>query len=69
MEWDYDKAEIVETKKNAESAFVPPCTKDVFTKTYSNIVADSLQWSKNDAGDYGKYLTDLFQWFKNQKWQ
>lgn len=69
MEWDRIEGEIVEKKNKAESAFVPPCTKDVFTKSYSNIVADSLQWSTDDARDYGKYLEDLFIWFKNQKWQ
>lgn len=57
------KDDFKEITEDAVSAFVPPCTKDVFMKTYSNIVGDSLRWSNSDANDYAKYLEELFQWF------
>lgn len=59
----WDKDDFKEITEDAVSAFVPPCTKDVFMKTYSNIVGDSLRWSNSDANDYAKYLEELFQWF------
>lgn len=59
----WDKDDFKEITEDAVSAFGPPCTKDVFMKTYSNIVGDSLRWSNSDANDYAKYLEELFQWF------
>lgn len=65
ISWNKEKNDFEETTTIADSAFVPPCTKDVFTKTYSNVVADSLQWGELDASDYGTYLTELFDWFNS----
>lgn len=62
-EWS-DTAGIIIREKMAKSAFVPPCTKDVFMKTYSNVVSNSMAWTLNDADEYAVYLAELFDWFK-----
>jgi hypothetical protein len=40
----------VETE--AESPFVPPCTKRVFLKYYSASYSENNYWTKNDAEQY-----------------
>lgn len=65
-QWNKDDKKIVISKQEVESAFVPPCTKDVFMKTYSNVVSNSMAWTPSDAAEYANYLTDLFDWFKRK---
>ena len=43
------------------SAFVPPCTKNVFMKYYSSVVGDSNYWTKEDAE---AYKTDIMNCVK-----
>ena len=35
-----------------EIAFVPPCTKNVFTKNYTNMPSSMVNWTKEDAEGY-----------------
>lgn len=66
--WNKEKA-IVEIKKDpAPSAFVPPCTKDVFMKSYSQVPGNPMEWTKGDAEAYLKHINDLFDWFKTYNW-
>ena len=65
-EWNKDDQKIVIKKRDVDSAFVPPCTKDVFMKTYSNVVSNSMAWTPDDAESYACYLTELFNWFKEK---
>lgn len=39
-----------------EIAFVPPCTKNVFTKNYTDMPSSMVNWTKEDANGY---LTDI----------
>ena len=41
-------------EKEANSSFVPPCTKQVFLKYFSSTAGDNNYWTKNDAEDYKK---------------
>lgn len=45
--------------------YIPLCTRNVFTKSYSNIVGNVLFWTQADAEDYFnqicKTLSDFFQ--------
>mgnify|MGYP000047815313 FL=1 len=65
-EWNKVKQEIEIREKDVKSAFVPPCTKDVFMKAYSNVVNNSMAWTAPDAAAYADYLTDLSDWFKEK---
>lgn len=47
--------EISEDKK-AKSAFIPPCTKQVFMKYYSPTSANMVAWTKTDAEAYLKNI-------------
>ena len=64
--WNTKSQTIEVSEAPAESAFVPPCTKDVFMKTYSNVVSNSMAWTPDDAESYACYLTELFNWFKEK---
>lgn len=44
-------------KGRTTSAFVPPCTKQVFMKYYSPVLGDSNYWTKEDAKCY---LDDIY---------
>lgn len=48
-----------ETK--AKSAFVPPCTKQVFMKYYSATMSDANYWTKVDAEGYLKDIEDCIK--------
>lgn len=62
-DWDKDKIIIKAEKK--KSAFVPPCTLNVFTKHYSFMPGTFLRWTLSDALDYEKEINALFKWFKD----
>ena len=48
-----DKQHVVfKDEEKIVSAFVPPCTKNVFMKYYSPMVGDSNYWTKEDAEAY-----------------
>ena len=42
------------------SVFVPPCTRNVFTKYYTSYASLITQWTNNDANDYQKALQMCF---------
>jgi len=42
----------------AKSAFVPPCTKQVFLKYYSAATGNNNYWTKEDAGAYVKDIEE-----------
>lgn len=41
-----------DTKKKAQSAFIPPCTKNIFMKYYSSASANPNYWDRTDAKSY-----------------
>lgn len=47
--WENGK---IDSKKIEEIAFVPPCTKNVFTKNYTNMPSSMVNWTKEDANGY-----------------
>lgn len=62
-EWDKDGIIIIDEEK--KSAFVPPCTLNVFSKQYSYMPGNFLRWTLSDALDYEKEIKSLFEWFKD----
>lgn len=63
---DWEKDKIVIKKDVKKSAFVPPCTLNVFTKQYSYMPGTFMRWTLSDALDYEKEILSLFNWFLNK---
>lgn len=51
---DKDKKIEVPTEGKSDSAFVPPCTMNVFLKYYSTISNSANYWTKHDCIEYQK---------------
>ena len=50
---------IIETDKNcAENIFIPPCTRNVFTKYYTQMAVSITQWTQQDSEDYRMAIAD-----------
>lgn len=58
-----DNFEIKESK--SASAFIPPCTKNVFLKYYNPLTNNLRGWDKTDAEAYLKDIKDTLQKFLN----
>lgn len=52
VSYNEEKKEIAIDKTESSIAFVPPCTKNVFTKAYTDNVTSFSAWSKADAKAY-----------------
>ncbi len=61
---DRDHWEIKSDKETeAPSAFIPPCTRQVFLKYYSAVVLSPNYWLKSDAEAYRKDIFDTLKVF------
>lgn len=65
-QWDNVSNRIVTEEIEADSAFVPPCTKDVFLKAYSLTSGSPMNWSREDMKAYREAMKELCYWFKNE---
>lgn len=50
-------------QKIKEIAFVPPCTKNVFTKNYTDMPSSMVNWTKEDANGYLKDILDTLEYY------
>lgn len=58
------KSELsLEKMKKAGSAFIPPCTMQVFLKYYSPVSSNFNYWTKSDALEYKRNLFDTLKEF------
>ena len=55
--------EIMESE--SASAFIPPCTKNIFLKYYNPITNNLREWDKTDAEAYLKNINDTLKIFLN----
>ena len=63
-----DKQHVVfKDEKKIVSAFVPPCTKNVFMKYYSPMVGDSNYWTKEDAEAYKNDIMNCVKKLEEEK--
>ena len=63
-----DKQHIVfKDEEKIVSAFVPPCTKNVFMKYYSPMVGDSNYWTKEDAEAYKEDIMNCVKKLEEEK--
>ena len=52
---------IIETdQKNPGNTFIPPCTRNVFTKYYTNYAVSITQWTQQDADSYCNAIAETF---------
>jgi hypothetical protein len=54
---------VVEEEKNAQSSFIPPCTKQVFLKYYSAAYESPNYWEKSDAEAYRQDMMNTLKEF------
>lgn len=50
-------------KSDRAIAFVPPCTKNVFMKSYTDVPSSLSAWSLNDAEAYLKNIEKTLMFF------
>lgn len=63
-----DKQHVVfKDEEKIVSAFVPPCTKNVFMKYYSPMVGDSNYWTKEDAEAYKNDIMNCVKKLEEEK--
>lgn len=63
-----DKQHVVfKDEEKIVSAFVPPCTKNVFMKYYSPMVGDSNYWTKEDAEAYKEDIMNCVKKLEEEK--
>lgn len=48
-----------------EIAFVPPCTRNVFAKFYTDVPQTMIAWTKQDASEYLKDMKDKLTYYIN----
>ena len=63
IEKDNDGLEIKMTSKDADISFIPICTKNAFTKYYTPITNNLMDWDKTDAEAYRKNILETLEEF------
>lgn len=58
VKYEWKNGNIDGRNKIEEIAFVPPCTKNVFAKTYTNMPSSMVNWTVKDAKGY---LNDILE--------
>ena len=62
ISWDKDQKKIKTTEKSSSSAFVAPCTKNVFQKTYTLLPSNFTEWTEDDADAYREDLREAIKY-------
>lgn len=55
--------QLVPTKNTNEIAFVPPCTKNIFTKFYTDVPNGLLEWTEEDAKAYLNDMQEKLEYY------
>lgn len=63
VRYSYEKGELVERESTREIAFVPPCTKNVFSKFYTMAPSTMVNWNTEDAEAYWKDMCDKLKFY------
>lgn len=63
IRYSYDKGDLVKSKPIPEIAFVPPCTKNVFSKFYTTVPSTMVNWNTEDAEAYWKDMCDKLKFY------
>ena len=60
---DEEKEQFKELKKYVAVSFIPPCTRNVFMKYYTNQPTNLVEWGKHDAEAYLENIKTLLNGF------
>ena len=52
VKYKMEDGKLKEVEERDEIAFVPPCTRNIFAKTYTSVPKNMLAWTKEDAENY-----------------
>lgn len=63
VKYEWENGNIDDRNKIEEIAFVPPCTKNVFTKNYTNMPSSMVYWTKEDAEGYLKDILEKLDYY------
>lgn len=63
VRYSYEKGELVERESTREIAFVPPCTKNVFSKFYTTAPSTMVNWNTEDAEAYWKDMCNKLKFY------
>lgn len=63
INYSFRNGEIAEDSKVPEVAFVPPCTKNVFSKFYTKIPSTMMNWNIEDAEAYWDDIENKLQYY------
>lgn len=64
--YSFCNGQLVIDSKAPEVAFVPPCTKNVFSKFYTEMPSTMMNWNIDDAEAYWNDIKDKLQYYFNQ---
>lgn len=64
--YSFYNGQLVIDSKAPEVAFVPPCTKNVFSKFYTEMPSTMMNWNIDDAEAYWNDIKDKLQYYFNQ---
>lgn len=63
IKYSFNNGELVESDVVSEVAFVPPCTKNVFSKLYTIMPTTMINWNTEDADFYWKDITEKLKFY------
>lgn len=66
IKWDTTNNEI-DMNEDKEIAFIPPCVKNVFTKSYSEAPSTMMNWTKKDAEGYRENIIEMLKCYGIQQ--
>lgn len=66
INYSFNCGKLVVDSKVPEVAFVPPCTKNVFSKFYTEMPSTMMNWNIEDAEAYWSDIREKLQYYFNQ---
>ena len=64
--YSYKDGNLIVSDRIPEVAFVPPCTKNVFTKFYTKMPLTMMNWNIEDAESYWEDIKEKLQYYFKQ---
>ncbi len=61
--YSFENGRLIEKETVPEVAFVPPCTKNVFSKLYTTMPKTMINWNKEDAEAYWNDIADKLDYY------
>ena len=66
IKYNFINGKLGVDSKIPEAAFVPPCTKNVFSKFYTKMPSTMINWNKDDAEAYLNDIKEKLQYYFDQ---